>query len=76
MLGTNIFGPGAAEGAAIATVTVGIYAFCLIFAVNSAVHSYLIVRYSEGDKVSLCLEQACCNSVPSGSSCSSSSVGH
>jgi hypothetical protein len=26
-------------------------AFCAVFAVNSAVHSYLIVRYSAGDKV-------------------------
>ena len=26
-------------------------AFCVVFAVNSAVHSYLIVRYSDGDKV-------------------------
>jgi len=25
--------------------------FCLVFAVNSSVHSYLIVRYSAGDKV-------------------------
>ena len=25
--------------------------FCLVFAVNSSIHSYLIVRYSGGDKV-------------------------
>jgi len=26
-------------------------AFCVVFAINSSVHSYLIVRYSAGDKV-------------------------
>jgi predicted MFS family arabinose efflux permease len=31
----------------------GIAAFCLLFAVNSAVHSYLILRYCGGDKVSM-----------------------
>lgn len=29
----------------------GLVAFCVVFAVNSSVHSYLIVRYSGGDKV-------------------------
>jgi hypothetical protein len=29
----------------------GIVAFALVFAVNSAVHSYLVVRYANGDKV-------------------------
>jgi hypothetical protein len=29
----------------------GLAAFCLVFAVNSSVHSYLIVRYADGDKV-------------------------
>ena len=28
-------------------------AFCIVFAINSAVHSYLILRYSEGDKVAM-----------------------
>jgi hypothetical protein len=27
--------------------------FCLIFAVNSAVHSYLVLRYAEGNKVAV-----------------------
>ena len=27
--------------------------FALIFAVNSAIHSYLIVKYSDGDKVAM-----------------------
>lgn len=51
MLGTDVFGEGAPQGGAIAALTTTLYAFCLLFAVNSAVHSYLIVRYSEGDKV-------------------------
>ena len=51
MLTTGIFGYDVAKAPAIVTLTVGIYIFCLLFAVNSAVHSYLIVRYSEGDKV-------------------------
>lgn len=29
----------------------GLGLFCVVFAVNSSIHSYLIVRYSEGDKV-------------------------
>lgn len=37
--------------AAVLMPTIGVYA-CL-FAVNSSVHSYLIVRYSEGDKVAM-----------------------
>jgi hypothetical protein len=32
-------------------MTVGIVIFAAVFAVNSAVHSYLIVKYSDGDKV-------------------------
>jgi len=36
-----------------AVLIVGILVFAAIFAVNSAVHSYLIVLYSEGDKVSM-----------------------
>jgi hypothetical protein len=30
-----------------------IVAFCAIFAVNSAVHSYLVLRYAEGNKVAV-----------------------
>jgi predicted MFS family arabinose efflux permease len=29
----------------------GLAVFCVLFAVNSAIHSYLIVRYAGGDKV-------------------------
>lgn len=35
-----------------AALTTVLYAFCLVFAVNSAVHSFLIVHFAEGDKVS------------------------
>lgn len=31
----------------------GLAAFCLVFAVNSSIHSYLIVRYAQGDKVAM-----------------------
>ena len=51
MLGSGVFGAGADSAAAITAITVLLYAFCLVFAVNSSIHSYLIVRYSEGDKV-------------------------
>lgn len=53
MLATNVFGPGVDQGAAVAAITTLLYTFCILFAVNSAVHSYLIVRYSEGDKVAM-----------------------
>lgn len=47
-----LFGAGqASPGAAIGTLTAVLYLFCVVFAVNSAVHSYLVVRYAEGDKV-------------------------
>jgi predicted MFS family arabinose efflux permease len=36
-----------------AVVVVGLIAFGLVFALNSAVHSYLILAYSEGDKVAM-----------------------
>ena len=28
-------------------------AFCVLFAINSSIHSYLVVRYAEGDKVAM-----------------------
>lgn len=34
-----------------ATLIAALAVFCVVFAVNSSVHSYLIVRYSAGDKV-------------------------
>lgn len=53
MVGTDVFGPEAAGGSAAACLTVLLYAFCILFAVNSAIHSYLIVRYAEGNKVAM-----------------------
>jgi len=47
----SLFGPLAPRGAAVATLTTILYAFCVVFAVNSAVHSFLVVRYADGDKV-------------------------
>ena len=35
------------------TLIVGLAAFGIVFASNSAIHSYLIVAYAEGDKISL-----------------------
>lgn len=49
----DTFGPGVPQAPAIVAITVVLYAFCLVFAVNSAIHSYLIVAYAEGDKVGL-----------------------
>lgn len=34
-----------------ALLLAGLGAFCVVFAINSSIHSYLIVRYSGGDKV-------------------------
>ena len=31
----------------------GVVSFAIIFAINSAVHSYLIVKYSDGNKVAM-----------------------
>ena len=49
--GAALFGPTAPPGAAVATIVVILSAFCAVFAVNSAIHSYLVVRYADGDKV-------------------------
>lgn len=51
MLAGDTFGVGVERGPAVAAITVVLYAFCLVFAVNSAIHSYLVVAYAEGDKV-------------------------
>jgi hypothetical protein len=40
-------------GAMVGVMVSGLAAYCFVFAVNSSVHSYLIVRYSEGDKVAM-----------------------
>ena len=49
-LGSPVFTQGE-QGAKVAVLLAGLAAFCVLFAVNSAVHSYLIVRYSGDDKV-------------------------
>lgn len=36
-----------------ATLVIGLIAFGVVFALNSAVHSYLILRYAEGNKVAM-----------------------
>jgi hypothetical protein len=51
LLGSGVFDPGAPHGDKVALLLCGLAAFCVIFAVNSAIHSYLIVRYAGGDKV-------------------------
>lgn len=38
LLGTTIFGPGGVIAKEVAVITVVLYLFCLIFAINSAVH--------------------------------------
>jgi hypothetical protein len=34
-------------------VLIGVVLFAFVFAVNSAVHSYLVVKYADGDKVAM-----------------------
>ena len=53
LLGTGVFGVGSSSAGAITSLTVLLYTFCVLFAVNSAIHSYLIVRYADGDKVAM-----------------------
>lgn len=36
-----------------AVLITGLYVFCILFAVNSAIHSYLIVKYSENEKAAM-----------------------
>ncbi len=52
LLGSNVF-EAREYGGMVATVLIILLAFCAIFAVNSSVHSYLIVRYAEGEKVAM-----------------------
>lgn len=37
--------------AKVVTLMIGIFSFAFVFGVNSSVHSYLIVKYADGDKV-------------------------
>mmetsp|Transcript_58044 Transcript_58044/g.138171 ORF Transcript_58044/g.138171 Transcript_58044/m.138171 type:complete len:615 (+) Transcript_58044:85-1929(+) len=39
------------ETGMLATMIAGIAAFAIIFAINSSIHSYLVVRYADGNKV-------------------------
>lgn len=39
------------RGEMLATMITGVAFFALVFAVNSSIHSYLVVRYAEGNKV-------------------------
>lgn len=40
-------------GGMIPILIIGLFVFAFIFAVNSSIHSYLVVKYSEGDKVAM-----------------------
>jgi len=51
LLGSDVFLGHRSHGDKVALLLCGLAAFCIVFAVNSAVHSYLIVRYAAGDKV-------------------------
>jgi hypothetical protein len=44
--------------ASVAVLCIGVLAFSAVFAVNSAIHSYLIVSFSDKDKVSQVRERA------------------
>ena len=41
------------ENVQIVLVVLGIALFAFLFAVNSAIHSYLVVKYAEGNKLSM-----------------------
>jgi hypothetical protein len=45
--------PGSADAGKVATLMVGVFSFAILFAINSAVHSYLVVKYAEGNKVAI-----------------------
>ena len=53
VLGSDIF-RSHTKGGMTAVLLAGLVAFCVVFAVNSSIHSYLILRYSKGDKVRRC----------------------
>eukprot|EP00899_Mesostigma_viride_P013176 jgi/Mesvir1/2185/Mv16690-RA.2 len=52
---SSIFEPGDAgdQGGRVAVLVSGVVVFAVLFAINSSVHSYLIVKYAEGDKVAM-----------------------
>jgi hypothetical protein len=39
------------NGGMLIVLIVGIVSFAIVFGINSSVHSYLVVRYADGDKV-------------------------
>lgn len=41
------------RAAGIAVLLVGLMVFAVVFAVNSSIHSYLVVKYSDGDNVAM-----------------------
>ena len=45
--------PGDSNTGKVVTLMIGVFSFAIIFAVNSAVHSYLVVKYAEGNKVAI-----------------------
>jgi hypothetical protein len=45
--------PGDSSTGKVATLMIGVFSFAIIFAINSAVHSYLVVKYAEGNKVAM-----------------------
>jgi len=44
--------PGETTGKTI-VIFVGVFVFAFLFAVNSAIHSYLVVKYADGNKVAI-----------------------
>jgi MFS family permease len=51
LLGSHVFEPAAPRSDKVALLLCGLAVFCVLFAINSAIHSYLIVRYAGSDKV-------------------------
>ena len=51
LLGSHVFEPAAPRKDKVALLLCGLAVFCVLFAINSAIHSYLIVRYAGSDKV-------------------------
>ena len=45
--------PGDENAGKVGTLLFGVFGFAVVFAVNSAVHSYLVVKYSDGNKVAM-----------------------
>ena len=45
--------PGDESATKTGTAIFGVFSFAVVFAVNSAVHSYLVVKYSDGNKAAM-----------------------